>query len=236
MNWPGSTLHPREFKTWQSDLPEYLCDKFIFHKPLPDPARFREICPEGKTLILIRNPVQQYISWLCTFAIFDVESRKHKKPPKDPIASALERVLLGFDYVPAADTVWQLEDFASTPEHRLALVSELLEGDTLDHDASVTVSKSRFGWRDGIQPIKQNEYRSILTDAEIAMFDRPDINSAYPNWKDGLEMLMLPDAARIQERTQYTREQAKIRAENMRKRREAKRLERQRVRRAATKR
>lgn len=186
VNWSNSVLHPVEFKTWRNDLPHYLTDRFIFHKPIPDIARFREICPNGTVLVIVRNPIQQYVAWLATYV-----QEFFEEPLGGKLAGmeqdARQRVLGAFDAAPHADAVWRLEDFANGPKKRMRMVARLLGEECLQIDAKVTVAKSRWGHGGGVQRITETEYPSILTEEEIAAFSRRDVDHAYPAWRDGLE-------------------------------------------------
>lgn len=104
-------------------------------------------------------------------------------------ARALRCVLHGFNVSHESDVSWRLEDFTSDAEIRLALVDDLLDGESAHIDAPVSVTKTRFGWGNGVHAISCTEYPSILTDEEIAALDRPDVRLAYPNWIESLDMM-----------------------------------------------
>lgn len=205
-NWPGSEAHPSEFKNWRTELPALLTDrsKLIFHCPGPDIPRFRAICPGGTVLLCVRNPVQQYLSWLCGFGTSALTNWSMRDPRLGDIAeAAMSRVLDGFRATPEADIVWRLEDFASDFATRDRMVSDLLGAEARHEDASVTVSKSQFGWRDGVQAITGREYPALLTEAEVERLSLPAVEQYYPNWRDQLLMRDRPDSARLIARTRF---------------------------------
>lgn len=203
-NWPGSTAHPHEFNDWRSRLTEVAVDRFVFHCPDPDISLFHRLCPDGKAIILLRHPAQQYVSWLVSLSYRAVIHKSFVDPKLGNLLSlAAERTICGYRDAPLAAAVWRIEDFTADAETRAAMGRSLIpdfRGVDLPPGA---VQRSNRPRHSGIEPVRFDEYPAILTDGEIRLFDEAHVEKYYPGWKDDLLMLDRSNDQRLRQRTEY---------------------------------
>jgi hypothetical protein len=188
-NCPDTIVYQGEFLSWKEDLPSVLPrgKHFVFHCPGTDLAEFQNLVPHGESVVLLRNPLQQYLAWIHSVHNWAMAERSFQHAPDsaDSIFHfALERVASTFLRAHAATRVWRLEDFTLSSASREGMVAEILPIRLPTSDEVGTVNKSNYISSSTIIPVTEKDYEDSLSRFELESLLVHDHVFAryYPGW------------------------------------------------------
>lgn len=193
VNCPNTHVQLSEFKNWKEDLPELLepGKNFVFHCPGTEVNRFRQMIPGGIAVIMLRNPIQQYLSWIT--ALHGRIARKRSYWSARGGASAfhysLKRVVEAFRAAAEGGShVWRLEDFSGSANRREDLVSSILPIADSPTDDIPLPKKTNYLNQERIESVSETAYSSPLAQFEIdALMVHDDVFAKYyPNWTNSI--------------------------------------------------
>lgn len=219
-NAENTRVFLKEFKNWAEELPTLKIDEQfgVFHCPGTETTRYRQLSGSGVLVIILRNPVQNYLSWVHSLTgeliknlTFRCDMKRTVKSADNHLNNAfstiyhiaMERVVNAFLHVREADRVWKLEDFSSDSLLRQKLVGDLLPLKGTVSERLKYFGKSNYLDTSQISPISETQYGEPLAEFEhraMSRFDSAFIRF-YPAWKELVRVDARRDEDVIMDRT-----------------------------------
>jgi hypothetical protein len=149
------------------------------------------VVPNGIAVIMLRNPVQQYLSWMTGLhgRITGKGSYWYARGGTSTFHYSLRRVVETFRTASDGGAhLWRLEDFSSSAQNRVELVSSFLPTVDTPTDDIPLPRKSNYLAHVQIERVSETAYSIPLAQFEIdaLMVHHDCFAEHYPNWTESI--------------------------------------------------